>query len=267
MSELISIPILDSLAHPSLSGKWLDQNANASFKTLLQQLTQANYIGACAIGMANLEGYQHRAFLSACRRYPNLYPVAGFSPQDGDSVKSQLAEIALLGYQAIKLHPRFSKLTNDFEAISETFFQASKLGLKVFYCTYMHGSIAEYPTSDPFYSLVKAIKQAPNVQIVLVHGGDINLLRYAELVRFNPNLILDLSLTIMKYPGSSLDQDIRFLFQHFDRRICIGTDFPEYQPAELRQRFIHFGQQLPLEKLTNIAHLNLERFLGVKWTE
>ena len=67
--------------------------------------------------------------------------------------------------------------------------------------------------------------------MVLLHGGDVQLLRYAELVRFNANLILDLSLTIMKYAGSSLDADLSFLFREFDRRICIGSDHPAIQSS------------------------------------
>jgi len=82
-------------------------------------------------------------------------------------------------------------------------------------------------------------------------------------VRFHKNLLLDLSFTIMKYEGSSIDLDIRFMFRNFDRRICIGTDHPEYSPAALEKRFSFFSQGLSEEKKQNIAYMNLTGFLGI----
>jgi len=84
-----------------------------------------------------------------------------------------------------------------------------------------------------------------------------------ELVRFNNNLLLDLSMTIMKYEGSSIDLDIQYLFKHFDKRICIGTDHPEYSPKELEKRFIYFSKDISDEKKRNIAFLNISKFLGI----
>jgi predicted TIM-barrel fold metal-dependent hydrolase len=127
----------------------------------------------------------------------------------------------------------------------------------------MHCRIDRYPVADPFYSLVKVIKQAPDTRVVLVHGGDVEILKYAEIVRFNDNLLLDLSMTITKYQGSSLDSDIKFLFRNFDRRICIGTDHPEYSHKLLRERFEYFSEDVPVDKLENIAYRNLRKFLSI----
>ena len=52
-----------------------------------------------------------------------------------------------------------------------------------------------------------------------------------------PNVLLDLSNTLLRYQGSSLDRDIAWLFRSFDRRICIGSDYPDYEPGQLRARF------------------------------
>ena len=102
------------------------------------------------------------------------------------------------------------------------------------------------------------------VEAVLDKPDEItNLIRYMELVRFNENLLLDLSLTIMKYKGSSIDLDIRYLFTNFDRRICIGTDHPEYTHLDVRKRFEYFGQDVAINKLENIAFLNLTKFLNI----
>ena len=66
---------------------------------------------------------------------------------------------------------------------------------------------------------------------------------------------------MMKYPDSSIDHDIQFLFRLFDRRICIGTDHPWYTHEQVRQRFETFGQGVSEEKLRNIGYGNLMKFL------
>ena len=225
-------------------------------------MEETQYSKACAIGMADFDDYTHEAFIEKCKDYPQLIPIAGFNPLKSRSLRMELAQIAKLGFKGIKIHPRFSGIKVQEYDLAPVLQLAGKFGLVVFYCTYMHCGLPHYPTSDPFYSLVRWLQQAPDTKVVLVHGGDVQVLRYAELVRFNPNLMLDLSLTLMKYPGSSVDADIRFLFRYFDRRICIGSDFPEYSLAAVRQRFEEFAEGVSLEKKENIAFGNLSRFLG-----
>ncbi|KFB70967.1 MAG: hypothetical protein AW09_003931 [Candidatus Accumulibacter phosphatis] len=63
--------------------------------------------------------------------------------------------------------------------------------------------------------------------------------------------------------GNSVDLDLAFLFRHFDRRICIGTDWPEYSPRQVRERFEEFTGDLPDDQRHNIAYRNLYHFLGL----
>jgi predicted TIM-barrel fold metal-dependent hydrolase len=255
------IPLLDSLAHPTLTGRWLNRPLDASFTSLLAGLASAGYVGACAVGIAGRDGYSHREFISECQKHQGLIPVAGVAPLPGTPIASQVEQVRQLGYRAIKIHPRLAGLSAKLHELEDLFQAAAELDLVVFYCTYMHCRIEDYPQSDPLYSLVGLLKRCPQARVVLVHGGDVRLLAYAELVRFNQNLLLDLSLTIMKYRGSSVDKDIGFLFRQFDRRLCVGTDFPEYSPADLRARFDAFSRDLPTEKVENIAYRNLQSFL------
>ena len=55
--------------------------------------------------------------------------------------------------------------------------------------------------------------------------------------RMHPQLIVDVSFTIMRYAGSSIDRDLRFLAEQLDQRMSVGSDFPEYTPAETLARF------------------------------
>ncbi len=254
--------LLDCLAHPTLSGGWLGQGRDAGFATLVAELRTQGWLGACAIGLAGIEGYQHEAFAAACRPYPELIPIAGCDPQR-DHTPAALHGLRRLGFRGIKIHPRFSGWSRRLDELAPLLCAAAEAELVVFFCTYQHCHVEHYPDADPLHSLVRLLREAPQCRMVLVHGGDVSLLRYAQLVRHNPQLLLDLSMTLMKFPGSSLDADLRFLFQHFDRRICIGTDWPEYSMAAVRQRYEFFAQGLAPEKRRNIASANLLAFLGL----
>ncbi len=255
-------PLFDSLAHPTLSGDWLGRGLDASFAALDSELDRAGYAHACAIGLDGVEDYEHAAFASACMAYPRLVPIAGFNPVR-DASPAALATLRAMGFRGIKVHPRFSGLTRRLGLLGPTLRAAGDAGLVVFLCTYSHCRLADYPATDPFFDLVESLRAAPATRVVLVHGGDVNLLRYAELVRHNPNLLLDLSMTLMKYAGSSLDADLRFLFSRFDERICIGTDWPEYSAQAVRARFDDLTQGVSAEKRRHAASRNLAAFLDM----
>ncbi len=253
-------PIFDSLSHPTLTAKW--QNVEASFSHLDSALKEENFLGSLAVGLAGVEGYAHESFYKACSAYPLLYPIAGIDPRTCDT--RELDFIQNLGFYGVKVHPRYSSLSleEDRLLLLELFKELERRGLPLLFCTYFHTRLGAYPKQDPLYSFIRLIESL-ELKIVLLHGGDVRLLEYAELVRFQDNLLLDLSLTICKYEGSSLDLDIAFLFSNFDRRICLGTDHPEYSHKKLRERFEHFSQGLEKDKRENIAHKNIMSFLGI----
>jgi len=260
------IQLFDALAHPTIQGTWTKQrNLCTSFSYLVEELTSNHYVGACAIGMPNIGNYNHEVFIQYCHQYPMLTPVAAITLNDMETAHISLPNLAKLGYKGIKIHPRWAAISPQKHAslLTHTFQLAVQYNLIVFYCTYLHCRFPHYPTRDPFFSLVNILQQSQQTKVVLVHGGDVQIMRYAELVRFNPNLLLDLSMTIMKYPKSSIDMDIKFLFAHFDRRICIGSDFPEYTHAQVRERFNFFGQGIARTKLENIAYKNICTFLDL----
>lgn len=259
------IPLIDSLTHPTLTGRWLKSGYDAGFNTLAEQMAANGVERACAVGLDGVENYEHEAFLSKCRAYPKLFPVAGLNPEKCGCVSEKIASLREMGYRAVKLHPRFSGLIYSRPAaIIETIECAHANGMPVFLCTYHFTNAKNFPEEDQLVSLSRIIARVPDARIVLLHGGSIELLRYAEFARSNPNILIDLSFTLEKYEGSSIDLDIAYLFRTFDRRISIGSDFPEFSLATLRRRFEQFANQITGEKAENIAFRNLQNFLGLE---
>lgn len=258
------IPIFDSATHPTLSGKWLNETIDASFNQLSQATANNDVSGFCAIGLSDLFDYDHKLFFENVATNKKCFAVAGLNPFHSSDLVEELHYIQALGFQAIKLHPRLGGyyLDADNPKINTCFECAAQLGLVIFLCTYTSAKLEAFPHTDPYWELVKLLKKFPEVRCILLHGGVTQLLQYADLVRFNPNLLLDLSYTIIKYQNSSLALDIQYLFSTLDQRLCLGTDHPEYTLKDLRQCLQKYEALTPIDKLQNIYHKNLQTFLG-----
>lgn len=256
--------IFDSLGHPTVSGKWLDKEILSTFEDYNKQLVENKYLGGLAVGIWGKNNYSHAKFATLAKEYSLIHPVAGISVHDTGVTELDL--IKKSGFVAIKIHPRYSHihLSRHRSKLVEVIAYCGTISLPVLICTYNHCEIGNYPDADPLYSLVNILKKTLNTKVVLVHGGDIRLLEFAELVRFNTNLLLDLSLTLMKYQKSSIDLDIQFLFNFFDKKICIGSDHPEYNLREVKARFLKLASELPDNKTKRIGYENIVNFLDLK---
>jgi len=123
--------------------------------------------------------------------------------------------------------------------------------------------MGQYPTTDPFLNFVLSLREAPKTRVVLVHVGNVQLLKSLGNVRFRDNLLLDLSMPLMKYPSSSIEADLGFLFRSVNRRICVGSDWPDYPLAQVHSRFEALTKGCPSDKVVNAAGLNHARFPGL----
>lgn len=259
----MSIPLFDSLSHPTISGEWFERGVDASFSTLSKNLLAANFRRACAVGIAGHEGYNHRDFAERCRKYPELVPIAGVDPKETKLIEAELDTIYDLGFRGIKLHPRRSGFSYSDPRMIDTFRAATRRGLPVFLCTYFHAPVDRYPDADPLYAIVHALKAAPDTRLVLLHGGTVELMRWMQFARHNENVLFDISYTMMQYRNSSLDQDLKWLFHNFHDRTCFGVDHPEWRHSDVRARFEELAHQAPAESARKIGGMNIARFLGV----
>ena len=253
-------PLFDANAHPALATPGKPE----TFSVFVEKLAGANFFGACAVGLPHKEGFEHREFLKACQARKNLFAVAAWPNIPSSEIEGQLAALSAMGYRAVKIHPRLSGLSVRDPRFAQTLRMAAAAGLSVFHCSYQFAADNALHPVDPLPWLLEAVAGAPTLRMVLLHGGTVEILRYAESIRMNPNVLLDLSYTLQRYEGSSLDQDISFLFRTFDRRICIGTDYPDYEPAQLRVRFEALANGLPPDKRENIGWKNIAQFLGIE---
>jgi predicted TIM-barrel fold metal-dependent hydrolase len=267
-----SIPIFDSLAHPMPEGTWLHQKYNGKnfFHNSAEGMKESGIRWAIACGMGpDVGGYDESTYAEYSRGADTssiqFFPVAFFesaffSTRSTPTLKDYFLRLADLGYVGVKLHPRMAHFNYGNKKLPEIIETANEFGVTPFLCTYIWGS-GPCSNSSPegLMKLLSGIDRASKV--ILVHGGGVRLLEYMEIARAFPNTLLDLSLTLCKYPGSSLDMDLQYCFSQFDRRIAIGSDGPEFSPSTLRERFEKFSQLITEEKQRNIAYRNLFKFL------
>jgi predicted TIM-barrel fold metal-dependent hydrolase len=262
------IPIFDSLSHPTVTGKWkpLSINSvskNANFKSLANEMKKNKIYKTLAVGLDNFEGYSHKKFYDLCKNFKELVPVAGLNPiKSSKKISDEIYNLKKIGYRIVKLHPRISNFSIEDKKLISAIKAIEEQDMILLFCCYQHFSLKHPQEKDFLLSLIKLFKVCKKTKAVLLHGGSTQVMNFAEFVRANPErFLLDLSMTIFKYNKSSIDLDIKFLFNNFDERICVGSDFPEYSHFELRNRFNFFSRGLNKRKIENIAFKNLEKFL------
>jgi predicted TIM-barrel fold metal-dependent hydrolase len=265
------IPIFDSLTHPTMNGRWMHEKYGHknTLDELLLQMSRANIKWAFAVGMGvGIGAYiedKYAQYINS--KANNVFPVAFMDynvikDQSGDSVIQKYIErLVDLGYRGIKIHPRIANVPYLDPRNAEIIKTADQQGLNVLLCTYPYHASSLYlqNTIDNLFSLLLRIE---NSKLILLHGGAVQLMQVCEIARHFPNVLVDLSFTLCKYEKSSIDDDIFYLFNSFDRRICIGSDSPEFSPECLRNRFNYFSIDLDVDKKVNIAYKNLLEFSG-----
>ncbi len=248
-----SVPLFDSLTHPTPSGDWLESRYTGSARAedLVSAMNENNIVGALAVGMGEEVGeYREAEYVDWIHEaVPGALPIAWCDPSNGN-----IARYRELGFRGVKIHPRRCGIDFRLPSLPDVI---QEVGVPTLLCTY------NYQRGRPLAGsrlddLLELLDQCGDASIILLHGGTMNCLEWAEAIRPYPNVILDLSFTMVRFAGSSIDLDIQYLFHNFDRRICVGSDHPELSLADFRQRFDALSQGLDSEKAKNIAHRNLQ---------
>lgn len=245
--------IFDTNIHVTVNEKWDQKISNNKFKKIITNYKKNKLKGFCAVGIDNLGDYNHFEFYNIVKNYKFIHPVAGFNLKN--NIKSEFKEIKKIGFKSIKIHPRSRELTLDKIDLEKIIYYANENKINVLICTYFNSDINTTYYQDPKYLLAKGLKKSKS-KIILMHGGCERLMEFAELVRFNENFFLDLSLTLMKYEFSSIDNDIRFLFKNFDKKIMLGSDWPEINYNKFIDRINYFSKGIEDSKKKNIYYKN-----------
>lgn len=199
----------------------------------------------------------------------NFIYVANIFQTKLDALRSYILHLKSIrgGRLILKFHPRFSEIYS-FKYLLDAVTYACSLGIPVLFCTYSAYTVQQNNLKFPdIMLLIKRFAFISNKYkspIMLMHSGGTRILEVHDIVRHNSYLYMDLSLTMLKYTGSSIDNDVRFLLNYFDKRMVIGSDFPEATPAQIFEKWGNYFMELHTDKRYNILSGNLLRFVSGK---
>jgi predicted TIM-barrel fold metal-dependent hydrolase len=257
--------IFDSITHVTPDGRWFHTGHDASESRLLQQLDAARVEHAVVVALA---GHISNEFvLDVCQRHrPRLIPGASFNPVAYPTAVAAAREFRtqLQGspFQLLKLHPRLNRydpLEPRCRAVLEEIASWPK-PLPVWLDTlfYFATGSSRKPVVDTIHDLGISF---PGIPFVMLHGGGSWILQVAEAICDCPNVYLDISFTLLRQAGSSVEMDLRYLLKTFDRRMVFGSDFPEIDIPHAVQSFERLADGVAPEKSAGVLGGNLHRLL------
>ncbi|PID28832.1 MAG: hypothetical protein CSB55_03515 [Candidatus Cloacimonadota bacterium] len=255
--------IFDSLSHIKKDGNWFNTGHDAGAERLLKEFN------GCLEKtlLAGMPGDDLDYLLRFCEKYPDKFiPIAPviFHSETGDcELEEQISKYKQNGFRGIKIHPRLLNTDLTDHKIRKSVKLAGKYDLISLLCT-VHKPPSK-PLKRPVSDVIHEIcDETQNCKLILLHGGYCDILATSEMVRSYENVLLDLSNTIMRFRDTHILSDIKFLFKTFDRRICIGSDFPEYSiydVIDLIENRITY-ENFSNDKKENILFDNLNNFAG-----
>lgn len=261
-----SIPIFDSLTHPTLNNDWIlsGTSKTSNIDILLADMLKYNIKKALAVGILGVGMYDEDHYAEFIRsKTDKLIPIAFLDVNNLKSIsetKQKLNKLKMLGYRGIKLHPRIGNFNLTNKLLPYIIKYSNDINLTILLCTYFYDNKINSHLNNTI-NLIALLENVNDAKLILLHGGGIKLLEFMEIARAFKNILLDLSFTILKYQKSSINSDISFLFSDFDRRICIGSDFPEFNIKDLRLEYNKLSSKISNTKASNIAYKNLLEFL------
>jgi predicted TIM-barrel fold metal-dependent hydrolase len=252
--------MIDANVHITEDGKWFSSSLNASVNELIHQMQVSGVKKSILVPFEGIASNKY--ILSVAEKDPAKFiPACSLNPINFNSKLHVLKELKGLreeGFRIIKLHNRLHKYYPLDEKVL-WLYEANEMldkPLIIFVCgiIYDKNVKGDFSTAQLFHKISSSF---PRLKIVIMHGGGTHVLQVYEAIKDNQNMYLDLSFVINKYKGSSLDLDIKFLLNNFDRRLIWGSDFPEFSQADSLSAFYHLCKEVSQGKIDRILHQNI----------
>ncbi|MFN5620376.1 MAG: amidohydrolase family protein [Flavobacteriales bacterium] len=258
--------IIDANVHITPDGKWFTTPHDASLDRLRACIEEAGITAAIAVPLPGTIGNPEQEkliagdqkIIHACTFNPALYATPqeaaqAFNVEFGDGKK-----------RFVKFHNRFGK----YHAEDERFYEVIRMNdalqvpMVIGVCGLLHdrNTPGAVDASVYFFNLGLSMK---NSNLIIMHGGGTRILQIAEMCRDLHHVFFDLSMTLSKYKGTSVAGDIRWLCQHYDRRMIWASDFPEVSIAQALNDFDEVVGPIAAEKRANILGGNIVKLLDI----
>lgn len=258
--------IIDANVHITENGEWFGSGKNAAIETLIAALDDANVDKALVLPITG--SIANEKLVEIISRFPERLIVgASFNPalfdSAGKAAEAFISEFAASPIKIIKFHNRFGKYTPTDGRFLKVLEQNNNLPVPklVAVCGFFNDKNMDSGIVPPLY-IFDLAKKFQGTNFIIMHGAGTWIMKTAEMIRDMKNVFLDLSFTLSKYKGSSIDNDIKWLCSNFDKRLIWGSDFPEFTVKEALNDFYAINKDLAAEKQENILGKNLMELLS-----
>jgi len=252
--------LLDSCAHPTCDGQWTQGRTGVTHAELAADLAANDWQGALAIGLPDVGGYDHSVFMDLCAPHPSLIPVAALTTHhSGPALDSDLDEIRECGYRIVKIHPRLLGYEHTLAALPILIGECVARGFAVALCTYPEYT-SEIDPDEARRQMAEAIAAHPEGHYLTMHTGVLDPAPFAELAIGNPQILLDFSLSLTKYPDPVRDHVIEIAAKA-PGAISLGSDGPEWTYAQVRASLEDIANDLEPSVVNGFAGENLRAWL------
>ena len=230
----------DTLIHSGHNVNWPRNNTNLNILNILNTIENTNELLGAIVQDSPFFDQEHNFrnfvnFINQHKGSKKIFCCLSLPKRLGfDNYINYIKDAQKLNVKIFKIHPRFIDL-EEIDLINILEFMINQ-NLSIQLCTYGYTNNGEqmYLHKDEFWEkFIKLAKNARKSSIMLMHMGGTDLMKVHNYIRHSEAFIGDLSMTYLKYRPSSISDDIGFLLNNFDQRICIGSDFPEYRPSEI----------------------------------
>lgn len=261
--------LIDSLVHTGLNPVWPSaQECDISLESILTRIENEDRLSGALVQTSPWydSGFSMDLFISILSEYKGdkmIVPVFTLPfCQSLDSAVRIIESALQSGFRVFKIHPRYSEFSEDISLAVLNELCKRKLFTQLCTYQYSYGGSLTFQSTVAYASKAAEIAEKNQSYVCLMHGFGTDIIKAHNVVRHAKFTILDMSMTILKYEGSSVDNDIRYLCSKFDERICIGSDFPEWNYQNLFRRIDFFLEGLSREKCDNIMSNNLVKVLS-----
>ena len=247
--------VIDSHVNISENGDWFNTGLKASYQDICYRLDDSDIYKAVLISMP---GVCSNAFYYKAKIDRDRFWI--FGNIDFNDIKKSLEEVIDLNLDGIKIHPRFQKITICDLLKTEIFERINELSIPVMICGWQQSSSIPIDDLSPLH-IDKIAKKFKNVPIILTHLGGYRFWDAYTVARSNSNVFLDCSYILNVFSDTSIVSDFFKLLPQIDQKILFGSDYPEVNIFEYKDKFIKSISHIDKLKQENILHRNISNLL------